>query len=488
MATAYLNSEFRLVRVFDPTEFPFAFSGVDFTPTLVSVTQGGLGVFTDAYSGVFEQAEDGTISGTITGVSGLYYTDAISSYTMRPELLFNVNGLNVDFANFYPNLLIQNEERKPAEDILLGGDDLIYVGENPFGYGNGQIRGYDGDDRLFGAFSTDDLLMGDAGNDTLRGYEGKDTLIGGAGDDLLEGHGGSNRFEGGAGDDRIYAYTGDPFITNGDNADSAPDVAVYQGDSTSYTVTLLAPMFAGSPSVADRVAARDGTDSLFGIEELAFANQSIDLDLLNTAADLSGEEMAELASLYIAYFDRAPDALGLYYWAAHFEDGMALEEISRLFAISQETQGLFPLYGPSEDVVKAVYANVLNRAPEPEGLAFWTEMLTDGAVTRGAFVLEVLRGAAADPAPGESAAVSAQREADMSYLEVKTSLGLYFATERGMSDVENAQDVFAGFDGTTDSIATGKALVDGFYAEASEAVGGELLIQMPSILDDPFYI
>ena len=91
-------------------------------------------------------------------------------------------------------------------------------------------------------------------------------------------------------------------------------------------------------------------------------------------------------------------------------------------------------------------------------------------------------------AEGENPETTAQRSADAAFLEAKTNLGLYFSGVKGLSDAEDARAVFDGFDGSAASIAAGKALVDGFYADATAADSGELLIQMAGVLDDPFYI
>jgi hypothetical protein len=489
MATVFINTGFDLLR--SDFSYPSWLFSETFSPNLVTITRGGLGAFTNEYSGAFEQAEDGTISGTITGVAGFYYTDALSPETIWPTLQFTINGLSVDFADLYASLQPASDALSPAEyvlppeELLLGDADLIYSAQREGGYALPDIHGYGGDDKIFGTIAGNDALFGDGGNDTLNGFGGDDTLVGGAGDDFLIATQGVNRFEGGAGDDYIQ---GDYwFHTQYEEEPGNQNVAVYQGDSSAYTITLLTPYLGGTPTVIDRVSDRDGRDYLSGITTLEFLDQDLDLDFLNITGR-SPEAMADLAALYIAYFDRAPDAMGLYYWAAHLQDGMTLAEVSEFFATSPETSQTFPLDGPVGPMVTAVYQNVLNRAPDAKGLTFWADLLEEGTVTRGSFVLEILRGAAAEPTLGESADVTAQREADFGYLEGKTALGLYFATERGMSDVEDANAVFDGFTGSLDSLTAGKAVVDAFYAEASDPSTGDLLIQMTGLIDDPFFV
>lgn len=83
--------------------------------------------------------------------------------------------------------------------------------------------------------------------------------------------------------------------------------------------------------------------------------------------------------LYSAYFLREPDQAGWDYWAAVYGSApnTNLEVISDSFARSDE----FRLrYGSLTDqqFVELVYANVLGRQPDPQGLAHWVGSLSRG--------------------------------------------------------------------------------------------------------------
>lgn len=166
---------------------------------------------------------------------------------------------------------------------------------------------------------------------------------------------------------------------------------------------------------------------------------------------------------------------------------MTLAEVSAHFSQSVEVLTSFVLGGPAAGVVQSVYNNVLNRTPDAEGLAFWSQMLDNGAVSRGTFVLEVLGGVTTDAVAGDSDEMAAQRIIDAAYLEDKTNLGLYFSGVKGLNDADDAKAVMESFDGSQSSISAGKALVDQFYADAIDPQDGELLIQMVGIIDDPFF-
>jgi len=103
----------------------------------------------------------------------------------------------------------------------------------------GQARGdlYAGIERLTGS-SHADSLTGDAGRNVLRGLGGADTLAGGSGHDRIDGG-------------------------------SGWDIAVYLGDRADYA------RWTGADSalvVTDRGGSGEGTDRLFGIEVLRFAD------------------------------------------------------------------------------------------------------------------------------------------------------------------------------------------------------------------------
>ncbi|MEM9966646.1 MAG: DUF4214 domain-containing protein [Pseudomonadota bacterium] len=458
MAIVVLNDRFRLLQGTELVHPVFGAFDYDviFSPTLLRVEKTDLSPTPNLYSGSFQQASDGTISGTITGITSLGYTDVLFTYGGRPGLNFTVNNLNIQTTDFEAELIASQTNLTLAERFLAG-DDLIYLTEQRFGGSFGQVHG----------------------------YAGNDTMVGGTGIDALSDISGADRFIGGSGDDFINGG-GEPF---GDRSvpDSEPDIAVYSGDSTSYTLTLTRAQVP-SLRVIDRVADRDGTDRLSGIEQLEFMDQTLNIDFLHSYLSLTNDQIIELSQLYTAYFNRAPDAMGLYFWAAQMEGGMTLEEISEAFSQSSEVFETFLLDGSAPFLVDAVYRNVLNRAPEEDGLAFWAEALETGSVTRGTFILEILRGVDATPQPEESAELTAQRAADLAYLDAKTDLGLYFSAIKGLNDVEDAKAVFEDFNGDADSIAASKALVDAFYADAVDPETGELLVQMIGLIDDPFAV
>jgi hypothetical protein len=90
--------------------------------------------------------------------------------------------------------------------------------------------------------------------------------------------------------------------------------------------------------------------------------------------------------LYFAYLLRIPDYGGLIYWSGQARAGVTLTDISQAFAQSPE---FVATYGALSDTafVDRVYRNVLGRAADAGGLAYWSGQLSSRALTRGQVML-----------------------------------------------------------------------------------------------------
>ena len=99
-----------------------------------------------------------------------------------------------------------------------------------------------------------------------------------------------------------------------------------------------------------------------------------------------GGTVAPVARLYFAYFLRIPDYGGLNFWIGRHRSGDSLAAISDQFATSPE---FVATYGSLDNAqfVQRVYSNVLARAPDSGGLAFWVGQMNAG-MTRGQMMLQ----------------------------------------------------------------------------------------------------
>lgn len=103
-------------------------------------------------------------------------------------------------------------------------------------------------------------------------------------------------------------------------------------------------------------------------------------------------QIASIQQLYVAYFNRPADAAGLDFWAKQVTNGATLATISATFAATPEYKALFANLS-NDQVVSTIYQNLFNRAPDAAGLKFWSDKLTDKALTVDNVVAEVAKSA-----------------------------------------------------------------------------------------------
>lgn len=89
-----------------------------------------------------------------------------------------------------------------------------------------------------------------------------------------------------------------------------------------------------------------------------------------------------IVRLYVAFFDRRPDANGLAHWGERYRRGERLAAIADRFVGSEEFQSR---YGGLDHgaFVSLIYRNVLDREADPRGHAYWTGQLASGAMGPG---------------------------------------------------------------------------------------------------------
>lgn len=181
------------------------------------------------------------------------------------------------------------------------------------------------------------------------GREGR-ILAGADGDDLLDGDAGEV-FHGGSGLDTVH----------------------YAGTRAGFEVTKTADGLA----VRDKLGAA-GTDALFGVERLVFADGAIAFDVDGVAG--------QTYRLYQAVFQRTPDQDGLGFWFNARDTGTTLTGMAEFFIASPE---FVRTYGELNNgqLVTQLYNNVLHRAPDSGGYAFHVGNLESGLVSRAGLVI-----------------------------------------------------------------------------------------------------
>ncbi len=234
---------------------------------------------------------------------------------------------------------------------------------------------------------------GDAQANTLRGGWSSDKLFGLAGNDSLNGSGGNDFIDGGDGDDMLLAGFGNDTLIGGNGFDAV----TFNEAFNNYKITRSESGFAVQGRYYD---SQEGVDSISGVEYLQFSNLKINLSVKEKASSLPENNVKMLVDLYLAFFNRIPDADGIAYWLDQLKAGKSMATISESFyAIATSDQFAstsgFSKSMSDDNFIHAFYRNVLGRAQGADegGLNYWKGKLADGSTTRSSLAQEILTAA-----------------------------------------------------------------------------------------------
>lgn len=127
---------------------------------------------------------------------------------------------------------------------------------------------------------------------------------------------------------------------------------------------------------------------------LTFSDVTVNLQIAAQAATLAPAELQLLTELYVAFFNRVPEADGLNFWIEQRKAGQSINAIADAFYAAAIQYSSITGYTPTmtnADFVNIVYKNVLGRdSADAEGLAYWSNALATGKETRGTLVSSIL--------------------------------------------------------------------------------------------------
>ncbi|CAN7478373.1 DUF4214 domain-containing protein [Pseudoduganella sp. LjRoot289] len=166
---------------------------------------------------------------------------------------------------------------------------------------------------------------------------------------------------GGSGNDTMVGLGNGRRLNGADGIDTV----VYANSSSNYTVIHI-----NSETKVSQYSGGALGDMLSNVERLLFSNTSVALDI-----DGSG---GQVYRLYQAAFNRAPDKSGLGYWMAQMDAGAPLKDVAGAFIGSAEFQKLYGSGQSDAAYITSMYSNVLHRAPDQAGVAFWGDSLAQG--------------------------------------------------------------------------------------------------------------
>jgi Ca2+-binding RTX toxin-like protein len=185
---------------------------------------------------------------------------------------------------------------------------------------------------------------------------------GDTGNDILIANDHGNTLSGGAGNDQLYAGAGSDTLDGG----SGFDTVVYASKLAQVSITM-----AGDHSVTVVDKASQHQDALVNVERIHFSDHDVAFDIDGNAG--------KAYRLYRAAFDRAPDEPGLGFWIGQLDKGANLVGMASGFLASQEFQQLYGINLSNGEFLSHIYQNVLHRAPDQAGYAYWLDVLDHGA-------------------------------------------------------------------------------------------------------------
>ena len=143
----------------------------------------------------------------------------------------------------------------------------------------------------------------------------------------------------------------------------------------------------------------------------------------------------QVSQLYIAFFGRAPDALGFAHWTQGLASGFyTVNTLAAQFGKSPEFESNYGGLTPAQQVNR-LYQNVLNRDGDPAGVAYWEAKVLAG-LPFSEVAWEIVN-TAFTGGPGVGAW-------DQALVVNKAAVSLYFATTLASNDGALAKTAFNG--------------------------------------------
>lgn len=194
---------------------------------------------------------------------------------------------------------------------------------------------------------------------------------------------------------------------------------------------------------------------------------------------ITAEQTNFLVSLYVGYFDRAPDPAGMQFWTDQIENGRELNTIAADFAASPVAKSLYPFLATPDvstatSFITSVYQNLFNTAPDAEGLAFWKGVLENGSVAPADMIEAIIKGATGT---GKQVLDNKLAVAKDFVESAANKPGFEFDTA-----AENAaKDALDGVTEDAATVETGKAKTDAFLGDVVDGATTNLTVNQDTL-------
>lgn len=209
-------------------------------------------------------------------------------------------------------------------------------------------------------------------------------------------------------------------------ATPASNVVEIAGPRNSYAIKRTSNAF----TLTDKGFAGGTTKLTPGQSGVKFFDMTVNLLIGDKSKTISAAQLQNLIELYIAFFNRVPDADGLAYWIDQFKAGSTIDKIADDFYRAGLIYSDITKYTAemsNADFIKVIYKNVLGRDEvDAAGMTYWSDKLATGAATRATLVNYILNSAHTYKGDAQYGSV-----ADL--LDNKLAVATYFAVQHGIS-------------------------------------------------------
>ncbi|MBI3712492.1 MAG: DUF4214 domain-containing protein [Burkholderiales bacterium] len=148
----------------------------------------------------------------------------------------------------------------------------------------------------------------------------------------------------------------------------------FPGLRANYTIRNTASGFAVSETATSKITMIDS-----GITSLQFADVSVNLQIAKKVSTISATNVQKIEELYVAFFNRVPDANGLAYWIDQVAAGASINQVAETFymaALNFPVETGYNTAMSNGDFIKIVYKNVLGRTSVDQGgMDYWSNSL-----------------------------------------------------------------------------------------------------------------
>lgn len=210
----------------------------------------------------------------------------------------------------------------------------------------------------------------------------------------------------------------------------------FPGVRANYTIRNTASGFAVSETATSKITMIDSS-----ITSLQFADVSVNLQIAKKVGTISATNVQKIEELYVAFFNRVPDANGLAYWIDQVAAGASINQVAETFymaALNFPVETGYNTAMSNSDFIKIVYKNVLGRTSVDQGgMDYWNNSLISGKETRASLVANILNSAHTFKGNAEYGYV-----ADL--LDNKLSIADYFAIKQGLGYLTDSDSITKG--------------------------------------------